>query len=368
MFTIDQHIEFLLLNHDCVIAPGFGGFVVHQTPASFDEAEGMMLPPSTTVGFNPDLTINDSLLTQSFVEAYDMSYPEAQREVESEIEELKALIADHGSYEINSVGTLSINSEGNYEFEPNKAGLLSTQLYALGPVDLKDPFTFIQPEKSRLKDWGATSAIMGETKNIGEKVIKISTSTIKKAAVACMCLCVLASIPFIGSQPGTKKVLEQVHASIFSMFIPNDSSKSENSVQTPKETKHIYVVKKTTQAVAETNGSETSAPIAKNDAPKQAQLAANEAKAAKNDAKPKEELKVTVYTIVLASQITAKNGEAFVNELTARGIKNVKMIGEGLGRKVIAGSYNNEAEAQSVRRTICQQEGLSQAWVLKINI
>ena len=33
MIELAQHIEALLLENDCVIVPGLGGFVAHYTPA-----------------------------------------------------------------------------------------------------------------------------------------------------------------------------------------------------------------------------------------------------------------------------------------------------------------------------------------------
>ena len=33
MIELAQHIEVLLLENDCVIVPGLGGFVAHYTPA-----------------------------------------------------------------------------------------------------------------------------------------------------------------------------------------------------------------------------------------------------------------------------------------------------------------------------------------------
>ena len=34
MIELAQHIEALLLENDCVIVPGFGGFVAHYAPAT----------------------------------------------------------------------------------------------------------------------------------------------------------------------------------------------------------------------------------------------------------------------------------------------------------------------------------------------
>ena len=137
MIQIQRHIEILLLSHDCVIVPGFGGFIAHHVDAHYDQDDRLWLPPYRTLGFNPQLTLNDSLLVQSYVEAYDMSYPDALRQIESEVEELKGILHTEGEYEMDGVGTLSVNIDGNYESEPCEAGILSPEVYGLADFSFK---------------------------------------------------------------------------------------------------------------------------------------------------------------------------------------------------------------------------------------
>ena len=92
--------------------------MAHHICARYDEKEHLFLPPLRTLGFNPQLKMNDSLLVQSYVEAYDLSYPEALRRIEDEVEELKQHLENEGEYELNDIGTLSVNEDGNYIFSP----------------------------------------------------------------------------------------------------------------------------------------------------------------------------------------------------------------------------------------------------------
>ena len=86
MFELTRHIESLLLRNDCVIVPHLGGFVTSFRPARWVREENLFLPPTRSVGFNAHLTINDGLLTQSYMQAADVSYPDAQRLVERDVE------------------------------------------------------------------------------------------------------------------------------------------------------------------------------------------------------------------------------------------------------------------------------------------
>ncbi|MQO83477.1 SPOR domain-containing protein, partial [Prevotella copri] len=36
MNRLERHIEILLLSNDCVIVPGFGGFMAHHVDARYD--------------------------------------------------------------------------------------------------------------------------------------------------------------------------------------------------------------------------------------------------------------------------------------------------------------------------------------------
>ena len=137
MIELNRHIEILLLSNECVIVPDFGGFMTHLVPARYDADDRSFLPPLRTLGFNPQLRMNDSVLVQSYVEAYDISYPEAIRQVTEEVEELKHILSEEGSYTLTDLGTLTVNSEGNYEFTPCEAGLLTPELYGLGSYTFK---------------------------------------------------------------------------------------------------------------------------------------------------------------------------------------------------------------------------------------
>ena len=133
---LERHIEILLLSNDCVIVPDFGGFMAHHVDARYDGRDSLFLPPLRTVGFNPLLKMNDSLLAQSYVEAYDISYPEAIDRLADEVAEIRQCLENEGKFELNNIGTLYLNEDGNYSFEPCEAGILTPDFYGLGGVEM----------------------------------------------------------------------------------------------------------------------------------------------------------------------------------------------------------------------------------------
>ncbi len=137
MIELTKHIEILLLENDCVIVPDLGGFIAYHQPAHYEEDEGIYLPPIRTVGFNPQLTMNDGLLTQTYMQTYHTDFPDAARKIAIEVSELKEILYSEGVVEMQGVGTLYYTIFNTYEFHPQLNGVLSPILYALDSFSMK---------------------------------------------------------------------------------------------------------------------------------------------------------------------------------------------------------------------------------------
>ena len=131
MIELTKHIEILLLENDCVIVPGLGGFIAHHQPAHYEEDEGVFLPPTRTVGFNPQLTMNDGLLTQAYMQTYHTDFPDASRKIAQKVDELKEMLYSEGMVEMPGIGSLHYTIYNTYEFHPQISGVLSPTLYGL---------------------------------------------------------------------------------------------------------------------------------------------------------------------------------------------------------------------------------------------
>ena len=212
MIELEKHIEVLLLNNDCVIVPGLGGFMGHYMDARYDEQDSLFLPPLRTLGFNPQLTINDSLLVQSYVEAYDISYPEALRRIEAEVQELHQHLETEGQYELNDIGILSLNDEGNITFEPCEAGILTPTLYGLGSFEMQR----LAPAPS----------VNAENNN---SIINESAITIKMSWILNMVAAAAAIIAFlmIGTPISNSEVSTDIKQSAF-LAIPTPHQEKSN--------------------------------------------------------------------------------------------------------------------------------------------
>lgn len=136
MIELAKHIEVLLLENDCVIVPGLGGFIAHYRSSFYDKETREFCPPSRTIGFNPKLVMNDGLLVQSYMQAYNTDFPDATRKIEQVVEALKEQLYQEGHVLLNQVGTLYYNINGIYEFEPIENGFFTPSLYGLSKFTL----------------------------------------------------------------------------------------------------------------------------------------------------------------------------------------------------------------------------------------
>ena len=322
MIRISRHIEILLLCNDCVIVPGLGGFVAHYMPARYDEETAELLPPYRTLGFNPSLTINDHLLVQSYVEAYDISYPEALRMISDEVAELRQHIETEGSYELLGIGELTLQSGGTLEFTPCEAGILTPQFYGFGSVSIEALLTKRQPTVAKPRSRRSDDAIV------------IPMSWVRGFVAAA-----IAIIAFFFVTTPVSNSVRGVHvdtADVLPVFSSTTADKPSTVVKTAE------VQESETVKVRETKET-TAKPIAE---------------------KPIVE---GGFTIVMASQTTESHAAAFVGQLKDKGFADGRVTPmKGGMMRVVYGSYTSEEDARAALSTLRKQDSrFASAWVMK---
>ena len=383
MNELSRHIEILLLSNDCVIVPGFGGFVAHHKVAEYDMEEKTFYPPQRVLGFNSQLVLNDSLLVQSYAEAYDLSYPEALRKIENEVEEIKQQIEIEGEYKFRGIGTVSKTAEGYYDFEPCVAGLVSPSLYGFtsyimdavngvadadGASDTED-----SAEKSLLT---SADTVTGETEvdvkddaedtedveddevedEEEERGIYVSYKKMWYAAAASLILLLLplaynsltvgrgsqSSNVIRGSVGDTgKEVVSKIGEGIDTFM------KATNSESVPADT--VNITEKTVKQEAAGEA-----------------VADTKVQAEKTGEVSKETVKGQ-YSIILASRVSKKGAEDFVKRLNRAGYKEASVYENGSMRRVVYGSYGSEREAERALNVLKKKnETFASTWVQKL--
>jgi len=119
MGTLDKYISELLLTHDCVIIPGFGGLVGNYHPAKRDSVSHRFSPPYKNISFNKNLANSDGLLANHIATQKGISYDEAGNEIEAYVRLLRSALEQHGRFEVHEVGTLYHDAHKAIRFEPD---------------------------------------------------------------------------------------------------------------------------------------------------------------------------------------------------------------------------------------------------------
>ena len=134
MISINEHIEYLIGRHDCVVVPGWGAFIAQYQSAQIDEANGVMLPPMRTIGFNGDISHNDGLIATSVMRREKVSYEVAVKMVADEVDVMKHQLDVDGEVPVGKVGVFSKSENDTVVFEPFASNLGYSGLPVLNMV------------------------------------------------------------------------------------------------------------------------------------------------------------------------------------------------------------------------------------------
>lgn len=353
MIELERHIEILLLNNDCVIVPNLGGFVAHHREAHYDGNDQLFLPPLRTIGFNPKLHLNDSLLAQSYIEAYDISYPDAMNRIEEEVNELKQTLENEGTYELNDIGTLSLNEDGHYEFMPCEAGILTPSLYGLSSFDMEcvestaeetAEIVSMEPQMTAEEKPMIPAAVKQEEPEEKQpRTITIRVSTLRNAAaIAAAVLALFLITTPLGRDSKAGFSFSDFEKSWLYRIMPKEKTTTTTDAKLQPE-----------QTVKQETTTEN-APAASVQAP----------------AVPQEVVAPAVpqhyWSIVLASKVSMKNAKAYVDQLTNDGYNLAEILVQKSGNRVIYGKYATEKEAYAVLGKMRQQVPFHEAWVYEV--
>lgn len=131
---ISTHIGELLYGHDCVIIPGFGGFVCSYQPATIHAEKYLIYPPGKAVSFNRFLQSNDGLLVNHLAGKKGISFYEASEAVNAWVNFSNTLLARNEEITLQRIGRFFNNAEGNLQFEPDDEANYLKSSYGLRPL------------------------------------------------------------------------------------------------------------------------------------------------------------------------------------------------------------------------------------------
>ncbi len=134
--NIEKHIVRLLYAHDCVIVPGFGGFICRYAPAALDPETHVASPPSKRIAFNPELKRNDGLLASFIASAEKVDYADAFTGLQGFAGRWTRQLSSRRKVVIDGLGILYADREGLIHFDADRRGNFLYDSFGLAPVKL----------------------------------------------------------------------------------------------------------------------------------------------------------------------------------------------------------------------------------------
>ena len=117
---IEHYISDLLYLHDCIIIPGFGGFVGNKKSAYIHPVSGIIYPPSKAFLFNKNLTQNDGLLATHIARMEGIELSETTDLIEDFVKLIQSELEQRSAFKLQKVGTFTKGKEGNISFLQDK--------------------------------------------------------------------------------------------------------------------------------------------------------------------------------------------------------------------------------------------------------
>ena len=354
MIELSRHIESLMLKHDCVIVPGLGGFVTQYVPARRIDDEQLFLPPCRSVGFNPQLSLNDGLLVQSYMQAYDTNYPETVKLIDDAVQQLKNKLREDGEYELTGIGRLTLGIGGKYDFTPYESGVLSPELYGLDAVTVP---TIAQKRKEEEKE---DSVISKAKKKVNvkrtEKNYTISINRELVNYVAAAVVAIFFYCLWVTPLNNTPQSEQQTASVVYEQLFNQSSSTHKIAASKPCNAQPI---------AAPTKATSDSANVAPT-----AQASASQSQAETTQETTTQQETATVskgkYTLVLASAIEETNANTYASKLKKEGMSEAAPYKKGKMVRVVYGSYPTESAAQEALHKMHKHQAFADAWVMKV--
>lgn len=336
MTGIDRYISELLFDHDCVILPGFGGFLTNYSGARIHPIRHSFSPPGRTVIFNANLRTNDGLLTDYVCRSESIPYKDASLKVNEFASRCMRELESGREIEFRNIGRCRMGKEKNIIFEPDEhANYLSD---AFGLPSFVSPAIKRETVRERIEKQ-LTPRPAGTTE---KKHRRLRPAAGWAAGIA---IPVAAALLLYFYNPGILDQLDKSYAS----FVPTvkfGKATHQPVTSSTSNTAEFNDFRVIPEVVAEPEQAEPSLPEA----------------AAEKPGLPA----LTKYQVVVGSFSNETNARHYVEKLRAKNY-DASIVGtnrNGLSRVSINGS-DNKSEAIRIMERIRNSENPS-AWLLRI--
>ena len=310
------YIKELLLLNDCVIIPGFGGFVTNYKQAGLQASQ--LTPPQKSVSFNKKLNFNDGLFINHVATKEGLNYITARKKVDRMVQELNYRLTDGEEISITGLGSLHYDEQQHLVFSPKVEGNLNLDAFGLNPFSYESLFARQVARKAIFQQEHPAADVIFPKRNL------------KKVLVAVPLLLALAVIPL---KNNVSNIQQSDLVNIKGMMMATEVSLNTE------------------------NGSRAETASVPNDAP---ETESNEA------VDPSAEVPAR-YFLIAGSFRNSSNAQLFISQLDDKGFQGTDLgVIKGL-HYISLGGFVTIDEALSACTNYKSQSPGSGAWIYKKN-
>ncbi len=337
--NIQTAISELLYLHDCVIIPGFGGFVTRYQPATIHPTQHQFTAPCKAILFNKSLNANDGLLADHIARRSGKSFNEAVAFIENEVKEFDRLLASGKRVLLTNVGELFLDVEKSIQFSPDPSSNY-----------LLDSYGLVEFQSAAIRRYEDYSKVVQMPVAV-ESVRK--NRNVKRILIAASLLPFVALMSYLPFNPD----LANQSLSNLNPFAGVDGGKS---LYTPRthEVKEINLKDVTFNHTLPVNTSEADAEVKAD-----VVVPAVTTDVVKTEVSQAVQPRSYKFLLIAGCFQSHENALKFVSELTSKGLQ-ASLAGQtpnGLYR-VSCGMFNDRNEAVASQRILGQQN--TSAWIL----
>lgn len=175
MFSIIEHIEYLITCHDCVVVPGWGAFIANYDASTYDATKNVMARPRRSIGFNASVSHNDGLLAQSLMRREGIGYNAAMKFIADSVTTFRQQLSLDSEVSMGRLGYFRRNEGRFIEFVPFYHANGSDQFYGLGDLEIKDVAT-LERDATAAEEESVAAIVPKERNLFSRKAIRTAAS------------------------------------------------------------------------------------------------------------------------------------------------------------------------------------------------
>lgn len=323
----------LLSENDCVIIPGFGGFVANYSGAQVDLNSQEFNPPCRRIAFNQSLNSNDGLLINHIAGSRSLAWNAATSYVADFVNEINSSLSNGQSVVFDKLGKFTRNSD-SLVFTPFENNALLDEAYGL------TSFNFPMLQNAAKARETQKAPVLSKTKEAKTNRPKRSLKplVIGLTAAAAITGLITVSIHFGWFTQDNKN-------NGFANVVPVENiTKPAENKEKVKTVEPVKVEKETVKVEKETVAKKAE-PVVKE--------------------QPIVKVNTSLKSHIIAGSFSAmENAEILKNQLIASGFDSHIMTAPNGMYRVAVKSYSDSSQASAELSSLRDQTGNQSLWVL----